>query len=180
VSRLVLRKGQDVLIRAMPAIRRHAPEAALVIVGGGPAEPHLRALAAAAPAGSVVFTGQVDEDELPAHYALGDVFAMPCRTRLAGMEVEGWGNVFIEAAACGRPVVVGNSGGARESLVDGETGVLVDGRDGDAVAAAVGELLADPERARRMGEAGRARVERDHDWTAIAQTLAGWLRLAAD
>jgi phosphatidylinositol alpha-1,6-mannosyltransferase len=178
VSRLVSRKGQDVLIRALPEIRRRAPDATLVIVGGGPAEPRLRALAAAAPAGSVVFTGQVDEDELPAHYALGDVFAMPCRTRLAGMEVEGWGNVFIEAAACGRPVVVGDSGGARESLVDGETGVLVDGRDGRAVAAAVGELLADPGLARAMGDAGRARVERDHDWTAVAGTLAGWLRLA--
>jgi len=179
VSRLVARKGQDVLIRALPAIRRRAPDAALLIVGGGPAEPKLRALAAGAPAGSVVFAGQVDEDELPRHYALGDVFAMPCRTRLAGMEVEGWGNVFIEAAACGRPVVVGDSGGARESLVDGETGVLVDGRDGGAVAAAVGELLADPARARRMGEAGRARVERDHDWATIAERLAGWLRLAA-
>lgn len=179
VSRLVARKGQDVLIRAMPAIRRRAPDAVLVVVGGGPAEARLRALAAAAPAGSVVFTGQVDEDELPHHYALGDVFAMPCRTRLAGMEVEGWGNVFIEAAACARPVVVGDSGGARESLVDGETGVLVDGRDAGAVAAAVGELLADPERCRRMGLAGRARVERDHDWAAIAGTLAGWLRDAA-
>jgi phosphatidylinositol alpha-1,6-mannosyltransferase len=179
VSRLVLRKGQDVLIRAMPAIRRRAPDAVLVIVGGGPAEARLRRLAAAAPAGSVVFTGQVDEDELPRHYALGDVFAMPCRTRLGGMEVEGWGNVFLEAAACARPVVVGDSGGARESLVNGETGVLVDGRDGDAVAAAVGDLLADKALARRMGEAGRARVERDHDWATIAQTLAGWLRDAA-
>ena len=70
----------------------------------------------------MVFAGQVSEEDLPRYYAMGDVFAMPCRTRLGGMEVEGWGNVFIEAAACGRPIVVGDSGGARETVVDGETG----------------------------------------------------------
>jgi phosphatidylinositol alpha-1,6-mannosyltransferase len=179
VSRLVTRKGQDVLIRSMTEIRQRAPDATLLIVGGGPAESRLRAMAADAPSGSVVFAGQVDEQELPGHYAMADVFAMPCRTRLAGMEVEGWGNVFIEAAACGRPVVVGDSGGARESLVDGETGILVDGRDRAAVAAAVGDLLADPARAARMGRAGRERVERDHDWAKIAATLAAWLEEAA-
>jgi phosphatidylinositol alpha-1,6-mannosyltransferase len=178
VSRLVARKGQDVLIRSMPAIRRRVADATLLIVGAGPAEARLRTMATMAPAGSVVFAGQVDEEELPRHYAMADVFAMPCRTRLAGLEVEGWGNVFIEAAACGRPVVVGDSGGARESLVDGQTGVLVDGRDRGAVAAAVGDLLADPSTADRMGAAGRARVERDHDWASIAATLAGWLRAA--
>jgi phosphatidyl-myo-inositol dimannoside synthase len=180
VSRLVERKGQDVLIRAMPAIRRRVPEAALLIVGGGPDEARLRRLAAAtAPAGSVAFAGQVAEGDLPRYYAAGDVFAMPCRTRRLGLEVEGWGNVFIEAAACGRPVVVGDSGGARESLVDGETGILVDGRDVEQVARAVADLLADPERARAMGKAGRARVERDHTWPAIAERLAGWLVEAA-
>ena len=179
VSRLVARKGQDVLIRAMADVRRRAPGAALVIVGGGPYEARLRALAADAPEGSVVFTGQVSEDDLPRYYALGDVFAMPCRTRLAGMEVEGWGNVFIEAAACGKPVVVGDSGGAREALVDGETGILVDGTDVHRVAEAVGTLLADPERARTMGAAGRERVLRDHTWPAIARTLVFWLQEAA-
>ena len=104
---------------------------------------------------------------------------MPCRTRRAGLEVEGWGNVFLEAAACGRPVVVGDSGGARESLVDGETGVLVDGGDVDAVAEAVAGLLVDPERAAAMGKAGRARVERSFTWPVIAGRLAGWLREAA-
>lgn len=179
VSRLVARKGQDVLIEGMGRILRTVPEATLVIVGGGPDEERLRALAADAPHGSVVFTGQVPEADLPRYYALGDVFAMPCRTRLAGMEVEGWGNVFIEAAACAKPVVVGDSGGAREALVDGETGVLVDGRDVEQIADSIAGLLADPARARAMGEAGRARVLRDHTWPSIVRTLVLWLQGAA-
>jgi phosphatidylinositol alpha-1,6-mannosyltransferase len=179
VSRLVARKGQDVLIEGMARIRRRVPEATLVIVGGGPDERRLRAMAADAPDASVVFTGQVPEADLPRYYALADVFAMPCRTRLAGMEVEGWGNVFIEAAACAKPVVVGDSGGAREALVDGETGILVDGRDVEQVAGSIAGLLADPARARTMGEAGRARVLRDHAWPSIARKLAFWLQEAA-
>jgi phosphatidylinositol alpha-1,6-mannosyltransferase len=132
-----------------------------------------------APEGSVVFTGAVSEEELPRYYRLGEVFAMPCRTRLGGLEVEGWGNVFIEAAACGRPVVVGDSGGARESLVPGETGLLVDGRRVPEVAEAVASLLADPETAERMGRAGRARVERAFTWERAAAELAAYLRRAA-
>jgi phosphatidylinositol alpha-1,6-mannosyltransferase len=180
VSRLVARKGQDVLILAMERIRRRVPGATLLIVGGGPYLSTLERLAAGAPAGSVVFSGQVSEEDLPRYYAAGDVFAMPCRSRLGGLEVEGWGNVFIEAAACGRPVVVGDSGGAPEALVDGETGLLVDGSDVDRVADAVADLLADPSRAAAMGAAGRARVERDHAWPRIAERLAGWLREAVD
>jgi len=179
VSRLVPRKGQDVLIRGMASVRRRVPGAALLIVGGGPYEQRLRALAAEAPPDSVVFAGQVTEEELPRFYAVGDVFAMPCRSRLGGLEVEGWGNVFVEASACGKPIVVGDSGGARETVRDGETGLLVDGRDVDEVAAAVADLLGDRERARRMGLAGRDRVEREHAWPSIAGRLAGWLREAA-
>ncbi len=176
VSRLVPRKGQDVLIRAMPQIRSRVPDAALLIVGDGPYRAKLEALAVRAPTGSVVFAGQVSEADLPRYYRAGDVFAMPCRSRLGGLEVEGWGNVFIEAAACARPVVVGDSGGARESLVDGETGVLVDGTDAAAVAEAVAGLLEDPARAEAMGRAGRARVERAFTWERAADQLAGWLR----
>ena len=179
VSRLVARKGQDMLIQGMRVVRARVPGATLVIVGGGPYEARLRGLAVDAPSGSVVFAGQVSEGDLPRYYALGDVFAMPCRTRLGGLEVEGWGNVFLEAAACGRPVVVGDSGGVREALVDGETGTLVDGRDVSQVAEAVAGLLADPDRAREMGAAGRRRVERAHTWPAIARTLVLWLQQAA-
>ncbi len=179
VSRLVMRKGQDVLIRAMADLQRRIPGAALLIVGAGPHENALRGLAAAAPADSVFFAGEVAEEELPRYYAMGDVFAMPCRTRLAGLEVEGWGAVFVEAAACGKPVVVGDSGGARESLVDGETGFLVDGTDIGAVVRALGDLLADPGLAAQMGRAGRARVERELSWPRLAARLTGWLQAAA-
>lgn len=178
VSRLVKRKGQDRLIDALPAIRERVPNARLLIVGGGPEEERLRSRAASL-GDACVFAGQVPEDDLPRYYAVGDVFAMPCRTRLGGLEVEGWGNVFIEAAACGRPVVVGDSGGARESLVDGETGILVDGKDTAAIADAVATLLGDPERAAAMGAAGRERVLRDHTWPRIADQLAQWLTEAA-
>jgi phosphatidylinositol alpha-1,6-mannosyltransferase len=178
VSRLVPRKGQDVLIRSMRAVQRRVPEAALLIVGAGPHEHALRRLADRAPNRSVTFVGEVPEADLPRYYALGEVFAMPCRTRLGGLEVEGWGNVFIEAAACGRPVVVGDSGGARETVVHGETGLLVDGRDVEGVADALATLLEDPPYARRMGKAGRARVEREHAWPRAADRLAAWLRAA--
>jgi phosphatidylinositol alpha-1,6-mannosyltransferase len=178
VSRLVTRKGQDVLIRGMRETQRRVPGAALLIVGSGPHERRLHELAHEAPKDSVFFAGQASEEDLPRYYAVGDVFAMPCRTRLGGLEVEGWGNVFIEAAACAKPVVVGDSGGARESLVHGVTGLLVDGNRVDRVAAAVSELLGDPERAKRMGEAGRRRVELEHDWSAIASKLAAWLQAA--
>jgi phosphatidylinositol alpha-1,6-mannosyltransferase len=179
VSRLVARKGQDVLIRAMPEIVRRVPDAALLIVGDGPYRDTLERLAFEAPLRSVVLAGQVSEEELPLYYAAGDVFAMPCRTRRGGLEVEGWGNVFIEAAAAGRPVVVGDSGGARESLVDGVTGHLVDGEDVAQVADVVAGLLEDPARAAAMGRAGRERVERSFTWPRAAAQLAGWLREAA-
>ncbi len=179
VSRLVARKGQDALIRSMPAVRGRVPDAALLIVGDGPERERHERLAARAPGDSIVFAGQVSEGDLPRYYRAGDVFAMPCRTRLGGLEVEGWGNVFIEAAACARPVVVGDSGGARESLEPSETGLLVDGSDDDAVADAVASLLEDPARAEALGLAGRARVERSFTWERAAEQLAGWLREAA-
>jgi phosphatidyl-myo-inositol dimannoside synthase len=172
VSRLVPRKGQDMLIRALPSIRQRVPGAALVIVGGGPNRSTLHRLAHSfGVAQHVVFTDGVPGDELPAHHAMADVFAMPCRTRGAGLDVEGLGIVYLEASATGVPVVAGRSGGAPETVRDGETGVVVDGWDVGAIAASVSDLLADPDRAARMGAAGRRWVVDNWQWSIQAQRL---------
>jgi phosphatidylinositol alpha-1,6-mannosyltransferase len=180
VSRLVRRKGQDMLIRAMATIRRRVPDAVLLIAGDGPDRDRLRALADSdAPRHSVVFAGEVSDDDLPAVYAAADVFAMPCRSRFGGLEVEGFGIVFLEAAASGRAVVAGDSGGAAEAVVDGETGLVVDGRHVGAVAEATAALLQDPVRAEAMGKAGRARAERSFSWPRLTASLRAWLAEAA-
>jgi len=172
VSRLVPRKGQDALVRALPAIRRTVPDAALLLVGGGPSRDRLRRLAASlGVADHVVLTGSVPWAELPAHFAAGDVFAMPCRTRNRGLDVEGLGIVYLEASATGLPVVAGDSGGAPDAVREGETGFVVDGRDIAQIADRVATLLADPDLAHRMGRAGRAWVERDWRWETQAARL---------
>lgn len=176
VSRLVPRKGQDALILALPQIRKRAQGAMLLLVGGGPHRAVLRRLAArCGVSGAVVDGGAVAWPDLPAHYAAGDVFAMPCRTRGGGLDVEGLGIVFLEAAATGLPVVAGDSGGAPETVLDGRTGHVVDGHDVAAVARAVGGLLAEPERAAAMGAAGREWMQRDWHWTPRAERMACWL-----
>ncbi|MGI9164036.1 MAG: glycosyltransferase family 4 protein [Mycobacterium sp.] len=178
VSRLVPRKGQDMLIAALPQIRRRIGEAALVIVGSGPYEQTLHRLAEDnGVAADVVFTGAVPTAELPAHYAMADVFAMPCRTRGAGLDVEGLGIVFLEASATGIPVVAGRSGGAPETVLDGETGQVVDGRDVDELAEVISGLLADPARAQRMGQAGRRWVSRDWNWDTLTARLSALMRM---
>ncbi len=176
VSRLVPRKGQDALIRALPAIRARVPGAALLCVGGGSDEPRLRSLAASVGvADHVVLTGSVPWEDLPAHYDAGDVFAMPCRSRRAGLEVEGLGIVFLEASATGLPVVAGRSGGSPDAVLDGVTGHVVDGRSVPTVADAVAGLLADPARAGAMGTAGREWVQAQWRWDVLAARLRGLL-----
>ena len=118
-----------------------------------------------------MFTGGVPWAELPMHYAAGDVFAMPCRTRRAGMDVEGLGIVYLEASATGLPVVAGDSGGAPEAVVEGETGWVVAGPVGDRGGGAGVELLADPAAVRAAGEKGRAWVEREWRWDGLAARL---------
>jgi len=172
VSRLVPRKGQDMLIRALPAVRRQVPDAALLLVSGGPYRQKLERLAREQGVEQdVVFTGSVPWAELPEHYAAGDVYAMPCRTRAAGLDVEGLGIVYLEASATGLPVVGGDSGGAPDAVREGETGYVVGGRDVPALAARLTDLLSDPTRAKAMGEAGRAWVERDWRWETQAARL---------
>ncbi|MGH4014923.1 MAG: glycosyltransferase family 4 protein [Pseudonocardiaceae bacterium] len=177
VSRLVARKGQDVLVRALPAIRGQVPGALLMLVGGGPRRAALRRLAqSCGVADAVLCTGSVPGAALPAYYAAGDVFAMPCRNRGKGLDVEGLGLVFLEAAATGLPVIAGDSGGARETVRPGETGHLVDGRDVAAVAQAIATLLADPDQALAMGLRGRRWMQQDWTWPCRAERLGMLLR----
>lgn len=176
VSRLMPRKGQDTLIRALPAIQRQVPDAALLIVGGGPYRSRLETLVEeTSVADSVVLTGGVAWEDLPAHYAAGDVFAMPCRTRNRGWDVEGLGIVYLEAGAVGLPVIAGNSGGAPDAVLEGETGFVVDGRDLAQVADRVSELLRDPELAQQMGRRGRAWVEQQWSWPIVSRRLTDLL-----
>ncbi len=179
VSRLVARKGQDVLIRALPQVRRMVPDAVLVLVGKGPEERRLRALARRCADGSVVFAGGVRHADTAAYYAAADVFAMPCRTRKAGLEAEGLGIVFLEAQASGLPVIAGNSGGAPDTVLDGETGRVVDGRDVRGVADAIASTLLSADRA-AMGAAGRRWVEKEWTWDASARHLTALLTPTSD
>jgi phosphatidyl-myo-inositol dimannoside synthase len=173
VSRMVPRKGQDTLIRAWPRVLATAGGApVLLLVGDGPYRAKLGRLAQqAGAAGSVVFTGPVPAADLPAYYGAGDVFAMPCRTRRAGLDVEGLGIVYLEASASGLPVVGGDSGGAPDAILPGETGYVVPGRDVAAVADRICGLLADPAGARAMGEKGAAWVDREWRWELVADRL---------
>ncbi|MEU9126761.1 glycosyltransferase family 4 protein [Kitasatospora sp. NPDC048540] len=176
VSRLVPRKGQDTLITAMPQILREVPDAVLLIVGGGPYRGELEKLADATGVRAAVrFTGAVPWEELPAHYGAGDVFAMPCRTRRGGLDVEGLGIVYLEASATGLPVVAGDSGGAPDAVLEGETGYVVPGRSTEATAERIVRLLQDEQLRRRMGEAGRRWVERSWRWDLLAGRLTSLL-----
>jgi phosphatidylinositol alpha-1,6-mannosyltransferase len=172
VSRMVARKGQDVLVRALPAIRRAVPDAALLLVGDGPhrrtverlvREHHLER--------DVVLAGRVPWEETPAYYDAGDVFAMPTRTRLLGLEPEALGICYLEAAATGLPVVAGDSGGAPDAVLDGENGFVVDGRDVAQVAERCSRLLLDGDLAARFGERGRAWVAQRWRWDDLALRL---------
>ncbi|MBC2867252.1 glycosyltransferase family 4 protein [Streptomyces mexicanus] len=172
VSRLVKRKGQDTLIRALPRILAAEPDTVLLIVGGGPYEKDLRRLAReTGVAASVRFTGAVPWAELPAHYGAGDVFAMPCRTRRGGLDVEGLGIVYLEASATGLPVVAGDSGGAPDAVLDGETGWVVRGTSPEQAADRIVTLLQDAALRRRMGERGRRWVEEKWRWDLLAERL---------
>jgi len=179
VSRLVPRKGQDLLIAALPTVRAAVPGAALLLVGTGPYEAKLHRLADRHDVGAdVVFTGGVPFPELPEHYAAGDVFAMPCRTRRRGFDVEGLGIVYLEASAVGLPVVAGDSGGAPEAVREDETGYVVGGRDVAALSDRLIRLLVDADLRTRLGRAGRTWVEQQWTWDRLAIQLGAMLHPA--
>jgi len=177
VSRLVRRKGQDALIAALPLIRSTVPDVALLLVGGGPDRDRLQRLAVReGVAEAVRFVGEVTREQLPSYYAAGDVFAMPCRTRRGGLDVEGLGMVYLEASAVGLPVVAGNSGGAPEAVQEGRTGFVVhDPLSPPAIARRLVPLLADPALAAGIGAAGREWVLREWRWDLLAGRLEALL-----
>jgi phosphatidyl-myo-inositol dimannoside synthase len=172
VSRFIARKGQDALIKAMPFIVREVPDARLVLVGDGPYRPRLEQLTRDhGVQHAVIFTGAVPWSEAPTWFDAGDVFAMPCRTRLGGLEPEALGIVFLEAQACASPVLVGDSGGAPETVLHGETGFVVDPYNPRAIAARATELLSDPGQVRVLGDKARAWVQEEWSWEQSVATL---------
>lgn len=165
VGRLVHRKGQDRLIEALPQILKAVPDVALVFVGEGPYRKELDKLVQKLNLqDQVFFIGRISYTELPKYICIGDVFAMPSRSRLFGLEVEGLGIVYLEASACGLPVIAGSSGGAPDAVLEGETGFVVDGNDLSQIADRCVQLLKDPTLRKKMGEKGIAWTQENWRW----------------
>jgi len=176
VGRLVHRKGQDKLIASLPAIKAAVPNVHLVLVGVGPRQAYLEKLAVKLRvADCVTFIGRINYAELPKYICVGDIFAMPSRSRFFGLEVEGLGIVYLEASACGLPVVGGSSGGAPDAVLVGETGVVVDGTKTLEIAEACIELLNNPELCALMGANGRAWIIENWRWEIWAGKYAALL-----
>jgi phosphatidylinositol alpha-1,6-mannosyltransferase len=165
VGRLVHRKGQDKLIEAMPQVLKNFPDAVLLLVGEGPIKSMLEKLIRHhGLEHNVIFTGRVKFADLPKYIQLGEIFAMPSRDRFFGLEVEGLGIVYLEASACGVPVIVGKSGGAPDAVLENKTGLIVDGTNPSEIAEAVCKLLNDKELAKQMGRNGRDWVVENWQW----------------
>lgn len=165
VGRLVHRKGQDRLIEALPQVLAQFPNAVLIFVGIGPRMSYLQKLVSEKKLeDSVRFIGRISHDELPRYFALGDIFAMPARSRLAGLEVEGLGIVYLEASACGLPVIAGKSGGAPDAVLEGKSGIIVDGHNIHQIANGITTLLANEDQRNSMGSFGRQWVISEWSW----------------
>ena len=172
VGRLVARKGHDVLIRALPRILKSIPDACYLIIGSGPAKPMLEELAfSMGVPGNLIFLENVKDDELPSMYGMCDVFVMPSRADLGACDVEGFGIVYLEANACGKPVIAGKSGGIADAVVDGETGILVPPDSPETLAESICRVLTHEEDAEKLGQQGRERAIRDFSWDAIANRV---------
>ena len=165
VGRLVHRKGQDKLIQAMPEILKTVPNAHLLLVGDGPYRVHLQKLVERNKIEeSVTFEGRVQFKDLPMYMCAGDIFAMPSRSRLMGLEVEGLGSAYLEASACGLPILAGDSGGVPDAVIHNKTGLVVNGRDEKQIAAAAIDLLTNLDSAREMGKVGREWILQNWRW----------------
>ncbi len=177
VGRLVHRKGQDTLLEAMPAILQSEPDAHLLFIGEGPYKDYLKKrVFDLGIKEAVTFIGRIQYKDLPRYICTGDVFAMPSRSRLAGLEVEGLGIVYLEASACGLAVIGGKSGGAPDAVLEGETGFSVDGTSPKEVADAVIALLANPTLAKKMGERGRQWIIDEWRWEIWAEKFNALLK----
>lgn len=170
VGRLVRRKGQDMMIRALPAVRRRVPDVLYAVVGLGEDREHLERLARdEGVSGHIRFMGELPDDAVAECYRQCDLFALP--NRRVGLEIEGFGMVLVEAQASGRPVLAGASGGTAETMRPGETGVVVPCEEPGPLADAVADLLSDPDRLARMGRAAREWVVEQFDWEAVTRRI---------
>ena len=168
ITRLVERKGVDMVLRALPAVRARIPNVRLLVVGGGPfSEPLRRIASEQGVADSVTFVGEVPHCSTPTYYAAGDLFVLPNR-QLADGNNEGFGLVFLEANACGLPVIAGRDGGPSEVVADGVNGLVVDGRDPGAIASAIVRLASDRDLYQRLRAGGLATAQRQ-DWPSRAE-----------
>ena len=165
VGRLVHRKGQDCLIESMPQILSSVPDAHLLLIGQGPYREHLQELVRKHRLeSSVTFIGRIEYKDLPMYLCAGEIFAMPSRSRLMGLEVEGLGIVYLEASSCGLPVLAGSSGGAPDAVVQNITGLVVDGTNHEQIATAAIELLNNSSASQLMGAAGRQWIVENWRW----------------
>jgi phosphatidylinositol alpha-1,6-mannosyltransferase len=175
VGALQKRKGQDMLIRALPAIRRACPDVLYAIAGEGWERQYLVRLAGeVGVADAVRFLGVPDESEIVRLYQQCDLFALP--NRQVDWDLEGFGIVLLEAQACGKPVIAGASGGTAEAIASGETGELVSCEEPATLAQACISFLENPVKRAEFGERGRQRVEQRFDWPVLARRAADLFR----
>jgi phosphatidylinositol alpha-1,6-mannosyltransferase len=160
------------MIRALPRVLKNIPDACYLIVGSGPAKPMLEELTFSMGLhGNVLFLENVGDAELPSIYGMCDVFVMPSRADLGACDVEGFGLVYLEANACGKPVIAGRSGGVADAVVDGETGILVPPDSPEALAESICRVLTHKEYAERLGQQGRERAILEFSWDAVADRV---------